>query len=395
MRRPPSLPDRSGRVRPANPSRTRECGIAARSGRRLGAKLFLLGGLAFAVLGGDASAQPPLQKVRIVVGGTTILNITYPWLNLPVALGYWRQEGYDVEVFGLAPTVQPLPLLVSGQAEFVQTGSSDIIQANVIGNQPVRVAMQNTSLDWAIGVLPGSDIKTLRDLKGKNIGVLSLAAGGINFLKTYMVQSGLDPENDISLIAVGFGAPAIKALSSGTVQGLFYWSAGLASFENAGQPMRYISAPDWRTYPDYSLAVMESTLAKDPKMVEAIVRGAAKATLFAMTNPEAVRQIQWKSFPDTKPTGNVDEATLVRWDLNLLRAELQGVRESFEMNGGRYYGNADPTGFDRLQAFMLATKQIPEKVPGETFLPKLPDFYAQANNFDQGAVIAAAQAWKP
>ena len=38
-------------------------------------------------------------------------------------------------------------------------------------------------------------------------------------------------------------------------------------------------------------------------MVEAIVRGAAKATLFAMTNPEAVRQIQWKYFPDTKPTG--------------------------------------------------------------------------------------------
>jgi NitT/TauT family transport system substrate-binding protein len=356
---------------------------------------FLLAALAFSHLGGEAFAQAKLQKVRIVVGGTTILNITYPWLNLPVALGYWRAEGYDVEVFGLAPTVQPLPLLVSGQAEFVQTGSSDIIQANLIGNQPVRVAMQNTSLDWAIGVLPGSGIKTLQDLKGKTIGTLSLAAGGINYLKTYMVQSGLDPENDISLIAVGYGAPAIRALTSGKVQGLFYWSAGLASFENAGLAMRYISAPDWRSYPDYSLAVMEDTLKKDPKMVEAIVRGAAKATLFALTNPDAVRQIQWKTFPDTKPTGNVDEATLVRWDLNLLQAELQGVKESFQMNGAKYYGNADPTGFDRLQAFMLATKQIPTQVPGATFLPADPQFYAKANHFDQAAVIAAAQGWKP
>jgi NitT/TauT family transport system substrate-binding protein len=356
---------------------------------------FFIAALAFAVLGGEALAQPQLQKVRIVIGGTTILNITYPWLNLPVALGYWKEEGYDVEVFGLAPTVQPLPLLVSGQADFVQTGSSDIIQANLIGNQPVRVAMQNTSLDWLIGVPLGSDIKTLQDLKGKNLGVLSLAAGGINYLKTYMVQSGLDPEKDISLIAVGFGAPAIKALTSGAVQGLFYWSAGLASFENAGLAMRYISAPDWRTYPDYSLAVMEKTIEKDPKMVEAIVRGAAKATLFAMSNPDAVRQIQWKTFPDTKPTGDVDEATLIKWDLNLLRAELRGMKESFEMNGGKYYGNADPGGFDRLQVFMLATKQISEKLPGQAFLPKDPAFFSRANNFDQGAVIATAQSWKP
>lgn len=386
MRRPTQLSDRQ------DPPLSAPAPSGSRPRRPL---RFLWAGLALAVLAGPALAQAPLQKVRIVVGGTTILNITYPWLNLPVALGYWKAEGYDVEVFGLAPTVQPLPLLVSGQAEFVQTGSSDIIQANLIGHQPVRVAMQNTSLDWAIGVLPDSGIRTLRDLKGKNVGVLSLAAGGINFLKTYMVQSGLDPEIDISLIAVGFGAPAIRALTSGKVQGLFYWSAGLASFENAGLSMRYISAPDWRSYPDYSLAVMQGTLEKDPKMVEAIVRGAAKATLFAMTNPGAVRQIQWRAFPDTKPTGNVDEATLVKWDLNLLQAELQGVKESFEMNGGRYYGNADPTGFDRLQAFMLATKQIPEKVPGQTFLPAAPDFYAKANDFDHGAVIAAARAWKP
>ncbi len=351
----------------------------------------------FLALGALANPAPaaPLQKVRIVVGGTTILNITYPWLNLPRALGYWKDEGYDVEVVGLAPGVQPLPLLVSGRADFVQASSSDIIQANLIGQQPVRVAMQNTSIDWAIGVPPGSAIRTMQDFKGKTIGTLSLAGGALNFLKTYMVQCGMDPERDVSLVAVGFGAPAIQALQSGRVQGLFYWSAGLASFENAGLAMRYISAPDWRTYPDYSLAVMQQTLDRDPKMVEAIVRGAAKATLFAMTNPDAVRQIQWRTFPDTKPTGNVDEATLAKWDLNNLHAELQCMKESFDMNGGKMYGNAEPQGFDRLQAFMLKTGQIQSTLPGSTFLPTIPDFYAKTNNFDAAAVAASARTWKP
>jgi NitT/TauT family transport system substrate-binding protein len=360
---------------------------------RRGAALLLIA-LALGAADGSALAQKPLQKVKIVIGGTTIVNITYPWLNLPRALGYWKDEGYDVEVFGLAPTIHPLPLLVSGQADFVQTGGSDVIQANLIGDEPVRVAMQNTSIDWSIGVPVDSPIKTIQDLKGKRIGVLSLAVGGINFLKTYMVQSGMNPDTDISLIAVGFGAPAVQALKSGEVQGLFYWSAGLASFENAGLAMRYIAAPDWRTYPDYSLAVMESTVAKDPKMVEAIVRGAAKAELFAMTNPEAVRAIQWQTFPDTKPSG-ADDATLVKWDLNNLHAELTCMKESFEMNGAKYYGNCDPKGFDRLETFMLATKQISRTIPGTTFLPNIPDFYAKTNNFDQAAVIASAQNWKP
>lgn len=354
--------------------------------------------VAFAVifvgLAGNAPAQS-LQKVRIVVGGGNVIGIVYPWLNLPRALGYWKDEGYDVEVLGLGSTIQPIPLLVAGRADFVQVGSSDIIQANIIGGQPVRAAMQNTSLDWEIGVPVDSTFKTLQDLKGKKLGVLSLTAGAINYLKTYMVQCGMDPEKDISLIPVGYGAPAVQALRSGAVQGLFYWSSGLASFENAGLAMRYISAPDWRSYPDYSLAVMQSTLEKDPKMVEAIVRGAAKATLFAMTNPDAVRQIQWTTFPDTKPTGSDDEAVLIKWDLNNLTTELKCMKESFEMNGAKYYGNVDPTGFDRLQKFMLATGQIPKTLPGTTFLPADPNFYATANNFDAAAVIASAQKWKP
>jgi NitT/TauT family transport system substrate-binding protein len=342
-----------------------------------------------------ANADAPLKRVRIVVGGTTVLGIVYPWLNLPVALGYWKDEGYDVEVLGLAPTIQPMPLLVAGRADFIQTGSADIIQANVLGNQPVRVAMQNTSFDWEIGVPPDSSIQNIHDLKGKTIGVLSLAAGGNNYLRTYLLQSGMDPDKDVSFLAVGYGAPAVQALRSGTVQALFYWSAGLASFENAGLKMRYLSSPDWRSYPDYSLAVMESTLKKDPQMVEAIVRGAAKATLFAMTNPDAVRQIQWKTFPDTKPSGSVDEATLAQWDLNNLNAELTCMKESFQMNGAKYYGNTDPAGFDRLEKFMLATGQIPKTLPGVTFVPDIPDYAKKTNDFNPAVVIASAQTWKP
>jgi NitT/TauT family transport system substrate-binding protein len=73
------------------------------SSRRLsgfsGFRAFVLLCLA-AVTAFQASAQAPakpLKTVTIAVG-TQVLNVTYPWLTLPIVLGYWRDEGYDVKV---------------------------------------------------------------------------------------------------------------------------------------------------------------------------------------------------------------------------------------------------------------------------------------------------------
>jgi len=60
------------------------------------------------------------------------------------------------------------------------------------------------------------------------------------------------------------------------------------------------------------MVALQSTIDRDPKMIEAVVRGSAKASLFALTNPDCARQVQWKHYPSTKPTG-AEEATLIKW----------------------------------------------------------------------------------
>ena len=69
--------------------------VTPRVSRR--ALLAAAGGSLAAPLAKPALAQGALKKVRIAVG-TSVLNLTYPWLTLPVALGWWRDAGYDVEV---------------------------------------------------------------------------------------------------------------------------------------------------------------------------------------------------------------------------------------------------------------------------------------------------------
>lgn len=334
-------------------------------------------------------AAVPLKKVRIVIG-TQVLNIGYPWLNLPLALGYWRDEGYDVEVTPLAPPAQPIALLVAGQADFAQVDGPVVVQAQTLKNEPVKVAMLNGTTDWSVGVLSDAPYKSIKDLKGKTIGTFGLASGGVVLLRAYLQDNGIDPDKDIKLVAVGGGGPAAEALRSGRVDALMFWATAMASFENAGLKMRYFRGDDWRLIPDYTLAVMKKTADADPKMVQAIVRGAAKAELFALTNPECVRRIQWKTWPATKPTGFADEATLARWDMNTLKAELGSLQDAFILNGGKYYGNFDPVSFLNLQNFMLRTKQIPRAVAPMTYDIGIPDFYQNANNFDAQVIRQAA-----
>jgi NitT/TauT family transport system substrate-binding protein len=334
----------------------------------------------------------PLKKVTIAVG-SQVLNVTYPWLMMPIALGYWKDEGYDVTVVGVSGSAQGLQQLASGGIEFAQINSTGLIQANTENNLPVRGIMGNGVIDWGLAVTDGSPLKDVKELKGKKIGIVSLATGGYPLLKGMLRSNGLNPDTDVQIIAVGAGAPALDALKNERVQALMFWQSALTGFENAGTKLRVFHSPQWRSFPDFTLGTLQKTIDTDLVMVEAIARGAAKATLFAQTNPECVRKIHWKNFPSTKPTG-ADEATLIKWDSALLASQLETLSDAHKMNGGKQIGAMDVAAYGRFQDFMFDEKLITKKLPPQTYVINKPGFIEAINRFDQAAVIAAAKSCK-
>jgi NitT/TauT family transport system substrate-binding protein len=350
-------------------------------------RAFLVALAAFFVVSAHAQ-QKPLKKVRIAVG-TTNLNVGYPWLTLPLSLDYWRQEGYEVEVLPVGASLQALQQMVAGNAEFAQLNSSVVIQANVVNSIPARVVMNNGVIDWSLSVLEGGPVRTVQDLKGKTVGVFSLATGGIAFMKSYLRQNGMDPDKDINLVAVGLGAPPIEALRNNKVQALLFWASAQATFENAGLKLRYLYGSDWRTFPDFTFSTLQKTIDSDPAMVEAIARGAAKASVFVFANPDCARRVHWARFPSTKPSG-ADEATLARWDMNNQKAQMDSMKDAFEMNGGKLWGNASPEAYGRIQTFMVEAKLIDKTLPPATYMNGIPNFWQRINNFDAAAIRAQA-----
>jgi NitT/TauT family transport system substrate-binding protein len=340
--------------------------------------------------GPHANAEAAPKKVTIAVA-TTVLNIAYPWLTMPQVLGYWRQEGYDVQVQPVGASLQVVQQMVGGNAQLGEINSSVVVQANVVTKIPVRVVMLNGVIDTRISVLADSGIKTVPDLKGKTIGVFSLASGAIPLLKSYLAANGLDPNKDVSLIPVGLGAQPVDALRTNKAQALVYWGSANANFENAGLKLRYLSDPNWLKIPDFSLVALQKTIDADPEMIVSIARGAAKASLFAETNPDCVRKLQWAHWPNTKPTGAPDEATAAQRDLRSLNAMLLTMQQGYDLDGNKLWGAVTAQDYGRMQDFMVDTKQVPDKVPNETFMVTIPNFYQKVNDFDHDAVIAQAK----
>jgi NitT/TauT family transport system substrate-binding protein len=336
----------------------------------------------------QAPGAKPLKKVKIAVG-TTVLNVGYPWLTLPLALDYWKQDGYDVEVLPVGASLQALQQMVAGNAEFAQLNSSVVIQANVVNNIPARVLMNNGVIDWSLSVIDDGPIKEVRDLKGKTIGVFSLATGGIAFMKSHLRQNGMDPDKDVSLVAVGLGAPPVEALRTNKVQALLFWASAQSTFENAGLKLRYLRGADWRKFPDFTFSTLQKTIDADPAMVEAITRGAAKASVFVMANPDCARRIHWSRYPNTKPS-NVDEATAVRFDMNNMKGQLDSMQDAFALNGGKLWGNASAEAYGRIQDFMVEAKLIEKTLPPATYMPTVAGFFDKINAFDAAAVRAQA-----
>jgi len=366
---------RRGRIARAGFGRSRTRGLGA-------------GLLVCLLAAGTAQAAP--RHVRIAVS-TTLINVGYPMLTLPLSLGLWRDAGLDVELLPVGGSLQSMQQLVAGNADFAELDSGAVVQAHAKHGLPVRIVMDNGVIDWSVAVPAGSRLHSIADLKGKTIGVFNLATGGIAYFDSALQAAGLQPGRDVDLVPLGLGAPPVQALRYGRVDALLYWAAATATFENAGLHLRRLAGTDWRHYPDFSLVTMQATIERDPKLVEAVARGMAEASVFALANPDCARRLQWARDPSSKPRG-ADEATLVRWDMNTEAAQLASMRDAQALNGGKYWGRADLAVYGRLIDFMLRTKQIDHPVAASDIVIGLPGFFARINDFDAGAVQRRAAA---
>lgn len=242
---------------------------------------------------------------------------------------------------------------------------------------------------YGIAVPEASPIKVFADLKGKRIGVTSMASAGVIIARALAAMNGMDPDRDISIVVAGEAAQTAALLRSGQVDALSQFDTQYALTENAGVKLRMLDTTAIDRFPSNGVVALEETLQARRAEAVMIGQGYAKGTIFAIANPEAAIRILWEVFPQTKATGK-DEATALRDDIKTL--EARAVHWKLEGNGVTKWGENSLENYKAYLEFLVKNNIVKEKVDANDLITN--DLIADINKFDVAEIVAMAKAYK-
>ena len=255
----------------------------------------LLGFLAPQGVMAQGAAEKRLTSVVLVLTTPEIATYTAHYTSVPTYLGYWEKEGLRVTIQPSAGSAAGTQAVAAGRAEFVNSGTSTVLAAFPKAPNLRIVYFFIPGNLYEVSVQEESAIKVMADLKGKNIGVQSLAAASYFYGRSAVVEAGLNPDKDVMWLPIGVGALALHAIRSGQVDAYAGYDGPNSQLEGLGLRLRQLHSPLENKIAGLGATVVrEETLKGDPKMVAGFLRGMAKGVSFTTANPEAAVRIHWK-----------------------------------------------------------------------------------------------------
>ena len=183
----------------------------------------------------------------------------------------------------------------------------------------------------------------------------------------------------------------IGPLRRGEVDAVFLidWNDG--DFTAEGLPMRRLPSTGLdRIRLSSCLWTSEAYLRANPDAVAGVGRALAKATVFALENPEAAVRLMWRQEPSTRPMPEQHDRVLRR-DVEIMKARLA----CFSPDPGDpdwRWGYIDPREIEAWQEFLLNSDAVRERRDPGVFYTDA--FLDRFNRFDAAAVRAQARGFQ-
>jgi len=156
----------------------------------------------------------PAPAVHLEVSYSNIIGDELPlWATKEG--GFFDKNGLDVTLQNIA-SAQGVPAVLAGQITFAQVGGSEVLSANAGGADLVVIAQLAGVYPFVLEV--AADIKSVNDLKGKKVGVSTVGSSSDIATRVALKKMGLDPDKDVSILAVGSVQNRTAALLAGSIQ---------------------------------------------------------------------------------------------------------------------------------------------------------------------------------
>ena len=227
------------------------------------------------------------KKVTIAVGGKSALY--YLSLTIAEQLGYFKDEGLDVEIVDFAGGSKSLQAVVGGSADVVSGAYEHTINLQARKQYFTEFVLMGRAPQISVGVSKAKmgSYKSPKDLKGMKIGV-SAPGSSTNMVANYVLaQGGLTPK-DASFIGVGTGSGAVAAMRAGQLDAISNTDPIMTMLERSGdikviatsRTVKGTEAIFGGPMPAGSLYAPETFVKQNPNTVQALTNAIVRANLW-------------------------------------------------------------------------------------------------------------------
>lgn len=221
-------------------------------------------------------------KKLVLAMAVTPPNLVHIPPYLAKDLGYFKEEGLDVEIVSFEGGVGSLRAMMAGSADLALTSADPPISARAQG-APIKMIVSTSPLLEAVMTVQGN-IKDVKDLKGKKIGIQEPNGFADIFSRRLLGMAKIKPD-EVQFISTST-AGRVPALLTGQVDtGVMHVEQAIRAIKRNPNLRNLVNF--WEVFPDafYNvIVVQEKTLKEKRELLDGFVRAVIKASRYMYKN---------------------------------------------------------------------------------------------------------------
>jgi NitT/TauT family transport system substrate-binding protein len=263
-----------------------------------------------AVTASFSESSSAADKIRVSISS---LDVAFLTGGVALKRGFFKEEGLEAELIRMNANVS-ITALSTGDIDYTMLFGS-VVRAAARGLPMKIVASFMDSSTHTL--IARSEFKSVKDLKGKTLGISSFGATADVAARMMVQKSGLDPEKDIKIIALGSDRARFSALKEGVIDVAVI--SPPADVEGRKMGFNVLArAYEMFSFPFVGLGANTKKIKERPDEVKRVIKALIKANRFITGNRDGAIQVlaEWG-----------------RTDREIAAASYDGTVKVFNANG--------------------------------------------------------------
>jgi len=238
-------------------------------------------------------AADDAKKIRLAYAGWEIgTAVAY----VGVDSGLFKKNGLDIEEIPIRDNLSAGVQSLIGVDVLIGFGNPLAVLQPVAGGADVTLVGSHVSFDQ-YGMAVASSISSVKELRGKKVGVSALGAKSDLIARVILRRAGLDPAKDVEMVAAGLSPARALAISKNLLQG-----APLSEDVAAEAKKLGIKILDVKAVPAVTDLILttRSFAKREEETVRRFMRGYAAAIHHFVSNRDNSLAILKKYFPSSQ-----------------------------------------------------------------------------------------------